>query len=134
MIVRGGIHWHYMMGRSRRSRRRSKVALALLLAASAAVVLLGLCMPACSGPGNTGQSTIDASLIEAVPWTNGGVPILEGGQPIIPAAPVYPPIATGERDPGSGPVDCTALSGIETSPGFYDTFEPPADDGGELVG
>jgi hypothetical protein len=135
MIVRGGIHWHYMMGRSRRSRRRSKVAFALLVAASAAVVLLGLYMAACSGPGNTGQSTIDASLIEAVPWTNGGVPILDdSGQPIIPATPVYPPIATGERDPGSGPADCTALNGIETSPDFYDTFEPPTDDGGALQG
>src|ERR1700683_4306705 len=124
-----------MMGRSRQRPRRSKVAIALLVAAPLGAISMALSMWACSGPGNTGQSTIDASLIEAVPWTNGGVPILDdSGQPIIPATPVYPPIATGERAPGSGPADCTALNGIETSPGFYDTFEPPTDDGGALQG
>jgi hypothetical protein len=82
---------------------------------------------ACGGPGNSGQSAIDASLIEAVPWVNGGVPIRDdSGNPIVPASAVYPPIASGEPDPGSGPADCTALEGIETSPGFYDTFEPPS--------
>jgi hypothetical protein len=87
---------------------------------------------ACTGPGNAGTSTIDASLVEAVPWVNGGIPILDdGGQPIIPATPVYPPIATGLPDPGSGAVDCSVLDGIETSQAFYDTFEPASTvDGG----
>jgi hypothetical protein len=97
----------------------------LLTAASSAGALMAVSTWACTGPGNTGQSTIDASLILAVPWTNGGIPILnDSGQPSIPAAPVYPPIASGTPDPGSGPVDCTVLKGIETSPGFDDTFEP----------
>jgi hypothetical protein len=124
-----------MMGRSRQRPRRSKVTIALLIAAPLGAISMALSMWACSGPGNTGQSTIDASLIEAVPWTNGGVPVLDGGQPIIPFAPVYPPIATGLADPGSGAVDCTVLAGIETSPGFYDTFEPPSTpDAGEEEG
>ncbi len=117
-----------------RDRAGSPSPCSLLVVRGGRGAIVAVVVAACGGPGNTGQSTIDASLIEAVPWTNGGVPILEGGQPIIPATPVYPPIASGEPDPGSGPADCTALEVIETSPGFYDTFEPPADDGGELVG
>src|SRR5271154_4243180 len=108
------------MGRRRWSLRQCTIVLAVLLPA---IALLAVSTWACSGPGNTGQSSIDASLIEAVPWVNGGVPILEAGQPIIPASPVYPPIASGKPDPGSGPVDCKVLQGIQTSPGFYDTFE-----------
>jgi hypothetical protein len=66
---------------------------------------------------------------------NGGTPVLEAGQPIIPAIPVYPPIARGLADPGPGPVDCTVLQGIETSPGFYDSFEAaPTADGGVVEG
>ncbi len=82
---------------------------------------------ACLGPGNSGQTTIDASLEEAVPWTNGGTPVLEAGAPptpVIPAVPSFPPIWTGMPDPGPGPVDCSVLDGIETSPGYYDSFEP----------
>lgn len=107
----------------------------LLMAVPFAGALMAVSTGACWDPGNTGQSTIDASLIEAVPWVNGGVPILEGGQPVIPATPVYPSIASGMSDPGSGPADCTALNGIETSPGFYDTFEPATEmDGGAVEG
>ena len=54
--------------------------------------------------------------------------------PSFPPRPCIRPSRPGMRDPGSGPVDCTALNGIETSPGFYDTFEPPTDDGGAVEG
>jgi hypothetical protein len=101
-----------------------------LVGAPAAAALAAFSTWACTGPGNDGQSSIDASLVEAVPWVNGGVPILVDGGPVIPAAPVYPPIASGAPDPGSGPVDCTVLDGIVTSPGFYDTFEAAPIEGG----
>jgi hypothetical protein len=121
-------------GRNRQSPRRIAVAVALLVGAPSSAAMLTFA--ACSGPGNTGQSQIDPALELAVPWTNGGVPVLDdSGQPIIPATPVYPPIANGTPDPGSGPVDCTVLKGIETSPGFYDSFEPlAAPDGGAVEG
>jgi hypothetical protein len=108
---------------SRRARRT-------LIATSISIVLGalgagGASVSACGGPGNSGQSSIDAGLILEVPWVNGGVPLLDdAGNPRIPVSPIYPAIATGQPDPGSGPVDCTVLDGIETSPGFYDTFEP----------
>jgi hypothetical protein len=122
-----------------RRRRRIRVPRAFpraLVIAVPPVLCLVVATWACSGPGNTGESTIDASLLAAVPWTNGGAPLLgDSGQVIFPALPVYPPIATGQADPGSGRVDCTVLNGIETSSGFYDTFEPPPDvDGGVLEG
>src|SRR5579859_2601189 len=113
------------MGPSTQSRRGRAAVRAAVVAAPAAAGLIAAATWACSGPGNTGQSTIDASLELAVPWTNGGVPLLDdAGQPIVPAAPVYPPIASGLADPGSGPADCTAMAGIETSSGFFDRFEP----------
>jgi hypothetical protein len=106
------------------------------VAAPLAVAVIAAATGACSGPGNSGQSTIDASLELAVPWTNGGVPLLDdGGAIIVPTAPVYPPIASGLPDPGSHPADCTAIAGIETSPGFFDRFEPATTvDGGVGVG
>ena len=114
--------------------RRRTVVRALLVGAPMASTLLAFSTWSCMGPGNTGQSTIPDWLIAEVPWVNGGVPILEGGAPVVPATPVYPPIASGMADPGSGPVDCSVLNGIETSPAFYDTFEPPALDAGGAAG
>jgi hypothetical protein len=111
-------------------RRRRTIRAAMVIAPAAAAIGFASTW-ACTGPGNTGQSTIDRSLELEVPWVNGGVPVLDdAGAPTIPATPQYPPIASGEADPGSGPVDCTVLAGIETSPGFYDTFEPPGADAG----
>lgn len=124
------------MGSDSKTTRRSVLARTALALGPIVAAAVSLATWACSGPGNSGQSTIDASLILEVPWVNGGVPIWsDAGGPIIPATPQYPPIATGMPDPGSGAVDCSVLAGIETSPGFYDTFEPPTTpDGGAQPG
>jgi hypothetical protein len=82
------------------------------------------------GPGNTGRTAPDPSLVRGVPWLNGVLPILEAnGDAVLPAMPVYPPIALGLPDPGSQRTDCAQLAGYEFSKGWFDTFEPlmPAD-------
>jgi hypothetical protein len=79
----------------------------------------------CGGPGNTGKSAPDPSLVRAVPWLNGVPPALDvGGAAVMPLTPVYPPIGLGVSDPGSRPADCRALAGVELSAGWLDTFEP----------
>ena len=93
------------------------------LAGAFAVVWAGA-MVRCSGPGNTGQVAVDPALIAAVPWTNGVLPRADGGQVVVPSFPVFPPIATGLVDPGSGPVDCTAAQAVTPSPYWVETFEP----------
>jgi len=87
----------------------------------------------CDGPGNSGKSMPDPSLVEAVPWLNGVLPAMDANGVVIPALPVYPPIASGMPDPGSQRTDCTPLAGLEFSklPGdvrdptkeWFDTFE-----------
>ena len=71
---------------------------------------------------------MDAGLVLAVPWINGVLPALDGGVPVLPALPIYPPIASGLADPGSSPTAstarCDALNAIETSPQWRATFEP----------
>jgi len=90
------------------------------------VSLAGL---SCGGPGNTGKSAPDPALIRAVPWLNGVLPLIDaGGEAVIPRTAVYPPIASGLADPGSQRVDCSGLAGLEFSPGWLDTFEPPMPD------
>ncbi|HXI55972.1 MAG TPA: hypothetical protein VNO55_07930 [Polyangia bacterium] len=98
-------------------------------------VLSGL---SCDGPGNTGKTTPDPSLVRDVPWLNGGVPATEPNPdstmppiPVIPLLPVYPPIASGLTDLGSQRVDCSPLAGLEFSKGggdwltgWFDDFEP----------
>jgi hypothetical protein len=78
----------------------------------------------CSSEGNTGQRAPDPSLVEAAPWLNAALPALDGGYPVIPSTPVYPPIASGMPDPGSRPANCAGLDGIETAPAWVATFEP----------
>jgi hypothetical protein len=98
----------------------------LLAPATAALAASAL---ACTGEGNTGRSAPDASLVEAVPWLDGVLPAIDdAGNAVIPATPVYPPIATGLPDPGSTSSSCAALAGVETS-AWVETFEPdmPAD-------
>jgi hypothetical protein len=114
--------------------RRLRARELTLIAAAAAAVSSSAAFLACTGPGNSGIETIDASLEEAVPWTNAGVPILDGGSPVIPALPSYPPIATGMPDPGSLAYDCSPLDTIQTSPDYYDSFEPADEDAGDFAG
>ncbi|HEV3192734.1 MAG TPA: hypothetical protein VGY54_19635 [Polyangiaceae bacterium] len=85
----------------------------------------------CGGPGNTGQSAPDPSLVRAVPWLNGVLPAVVAGQAVVPDMPVYPAVAYGLPDPGSRPPNCNALAGVELFPfsiaeskGVFDTFEP----------
>ena len=81
-------------------------------------------LSACSGPGNVGRAEISADLIAQVPWTNGAIPQRDAtGYLVVPSEPVFPPIATGAPDPGSRPVDCSALADIELSPFWVQTFE-----------
>ncbi len=51
-----------------------------------------------------------------------------GCEALIPSTPVYPPIGLGLADPGSQRADCTRLAGLEFSPAWTDTFEPPMPD------
>ncbi|HMI84471.1 MAG TPA: hypothetical protein VK550_10280 [Polyangiaceae bacterium] len=96
---------------------------------------LSLAAWSCAGPGNTGRSAPDPMLVRAVPWTNGVLPIVEvGNELVIPALPVYPPIASGVADPGSQRFECSALEGIDFSPGWLDTFEPDMPDDPAQVG
>jgi hypothetical protein len=89
----------------------------------------------CGGEGNTGKTAIDRSLVIAVPWVNGGVPVLDpGGAPVIPSTPVYPPIGLGLGDPGSLRTDCSALAGLEFSTGWFDSFETLMPDDPTLTG
>lgn len=101
------------------------------LALLTAFALLG----GCSGEGNTGQpernfSWVDASgatlkLWEQVPWANHGLPQLDAMENVLMArTPLFPPVSSGMVDPGSQPVDCSALDEIELSPYYVDTFEP----------
>jgi hypothetical protein len=91
----------------------------------AAIGLATAVIVSCDGPGNTGKEIPSATLVEEVPWANGLVPQVDGGQVVFPKAPEYPPIATGAADPGSRPANCSATDGIETSaPYWIDTFEP----------
>jgi hypothetical protein len=92
-------------------------------------VAAGWAAVSCGGPGNTGRSTPPASLVEAVPWLNGVQPEVRDGEVVIPPTPEYPPIGLGLPDPGSHPVDCHVLDGLEFSTAWFDTFEPvPLDD------
>ncbi len=107
---------------------------------SAEVVIAAVCLiTACSGPGNTGKenSAPSAELVAAVPWVNGGIAPRDAlnGQPLMPNEPVYPPIGSNP-DPGSRPIDCSRLSGIElpSFPELVQTFEPSANDGPNGVG
>jgi hypothetical protein len=86
--------------------------------------VLAVGVGACGGPGNTGRSVPDPSLVREVPWLNGVLPALDsGGAAVIPQTPVYPPIGLGLADPGSLGVDCQPLAGLEFSSGWFDTFE-----------
>jgi hypothetical protein len=80
---------------------------------------------ACSGEGNTGRTEIGDALAAAVPWVKGRPPVISpDGTVLVPREPVYPPIATGKEDPGSGPYTCDALAGLEFSTDhWYETFE-----------
>jgi hypothetical protein len=86
-------------------------------------------LAACDGPGNTGRSAPDPQLVRDVPWLNGVLPALDGMNPVVPAVPMYPPIASGFPDLGSQRINCAALAGLTFSAGWLDTFEPadPAD-------
>jgi hypothetical protein len=101
--------------RSRIPRTARRVAVFVVLA-----VLVG---PSCDGPGNTGKSAPDPSLVRAVPWLSGVLPALENGEAVLPSTAVYPPIASGLPDPGSQRTDCAALTGYEFSAGWFDSFE-----------
>jgi hypothetical protein len=85
-----------------------------------------LSLAACSGKGNSGKLAIDPGLIEQVPWTNGAKPAVNAttGRPLGAPFPVFPAIAANTPDPGSGPVDCSALDSLELS-GWRQHFEPP---------
>ena len=88
-----------------------------------------LAVSSCGGPGNTGKRGPDTELVRAVPWLNGALPALDVGcEALIPSTPVYPPIGLGLADPGSQRADCTRLAGLEFSPAWTDTFEPPMPD------
>jgi len=104
------------------------------------VVPLAALVFGCSGEGNTGQPNRDftwdengtqVSLWDEVPWANHATPQFivhadrSRGEVEISSGPVYPPISSNTPDPGSRPVDCSALDGIEVSPYYVDTFEPP---------
>ena len=61
--------------------------------------LLVLLSAACSGEGNTGRKPVPQSLLESVPWTNGGVPVFEAVvlfDERLPAAPA--PMAWNSPD------------------------------------
>jgi len=107
------------------SRRRQPWARGVAPGERLAFVWLAAALLSCDGPGNTGQEVPDASLSLAVPWVDGVLPVVEGGSPVIPAVPLFPPIASGLPDPGpSRAANCAPLTGIRTSPGWVDTFEP----------
>ncbi|MDC3955238.1 hypothetical protein [Polyangium jinanense] len=79
---------------------------------------------ACSSDGNAGRAWLEDGLAAAVPWANGAVPLRNtDGSLVSPYEPVFPPIGAGTPDPGSRPVDCSGLSGIELSPFWIETFE-----------
>jgi len=107
-------------------RRLPPIALGL----AAGLPFIGLLFASCDGPGNSGKTSPDPSLVEAVPWLNGVLPAHDAtGQTIVPQLPMYPPIGLGLPDPGSRPPNCAALDGYEFAPsgfltGWFDTFEP----------
>ncbi|HXK18972.1 MAG TPA: hypothetical protein VNG33_14270 [Polyangiaceae bacterium] len=93
-----------------------------------------------------GSSNV-VNLWDQIPWANHATPQLNGdGTVKISDVPVFPPIpsvsglarcdpasspgdpdaclATDTPDPGSHPVDCSALADIELSPYYVDNFEP----------
>src|SRR5258708_6223963 len=78
----------------------------------------------CGGEGNTGRSTPDPTLVEAVPWLNGVLPEVKNGEVVIPPTPAYPPIGLGLPDPGPQRTDCSGFAGLEFSTGFFQDFEP----------
>jgi hypothetical protein len=91
--------------------------------------LATLAAAACDGAGNTGAWTPPAGLVEAVPWTSGLLPALDGaGHTIVPDVAQYPPVGLGLPDPGSRAADCAGLAGLEFA-AWLDDFEPlsPAD-------
>jgi hypothetical protein len=86
--------------------------------------VVALLAAACSGEGNTGHQGIDAALVEAVPWTNGAVPVVDAaGKPVRASMPTFPVVGPGTADPGSRPIDCGELAGIELAP-WVEDFEP----------
>jgi hypothetical protein len=84
----------------------------------------------CGGPGNTGYVAPNPDIAAAAPWSWGAVPLVDdAGVPQVPNEPVYPPIKTGQPDPGSGPADCSPLQAVDLAPAWMETFEPdPAGD------
>jgi hypothetical protein len=89
---------------------------------SAAFLLVGI---SCDGPGNTGKTSPDPLLVQAVPWLNGVLPDLDATskQAVVPSLPEYPPIEVGLADPGSQRTNCTGVDQYEFSKGWFDDFE-----------
>jgi hypothetical protein len=78
----------------------------------------------CSGSANTGRKRIPDKLAEEVPWVDGRPPVRDdSGNVVIPDEPVYPDIATGQKDPGSAKADCSPLKDLTFSKVWYLTFE-----------
>jgi len=104
---------------------------------AAALVAAALALTACDGPGNSGRSPLEANVVELVPWQNGVLPHLDEtavpvdpsvGKPVIfPSLPQFPPIGLGLPDPGPSRTDCSTVDQYEFSKGWFDSFEPPAD-------
>ncbi|HEX4405782.1 MAG TPA: hypothetical protein VH560_13180 [Polyangia bacterium] len=119
--------WGDLLARDTRRRIGLVVSLASLAIVGAA----------CDGPGNSGKTIVDPNLVREVPWLNGVTPGVDGGVAVVPSTAVYPPIASGEPDPGSQRVDCSMLANLEFAQfpnkfdadmkrlGWFDDFEPP---------
>jgi hypothetical protein len=107
------------------------------LGLSASLPLIVLLVGAsCDGPGNSGKTSPDPGLVEAVPWLNGVLPAHDAtGQTIVPQLPMYPSVGLGLPDLGSRPANCSVLDGYEFAPGgpmgWFDTFELTTTDPGE---
>src|SRR5579859_6571063 len=89
-----------------------------------AAIAIALALSSCGGPGNTGRWYPDPELVKEVPWLNGVLPARDsGGEAVLAQLPVYPPVASGERDPGPVHLDCSGLAGLEFSKGWFESFE-----------
>jgi hypothetical protein len=88
---------------------------------AAAFLLVGI---SCDGPGNSGKTSPDPLLVQAVPWLNGVLPDLDATkQAIVPSVAEFPPIQEGLPDPGSQRTNCTGVDQYEFSKGWFDDFE-----------